>query len=181
MASLLSLPCPTFLPLWIGLPRRQEQRYRGKGKGIAREWGFSLTRRRCEDGLLLAGVAWGIWKLGHVWHEVAIAGGMSLLCLNTPAWACKLNVRTLVTARSIGCLHGNAASGTQCPCPLSHQRRLCSTELTGLSLVYTCNKRPRQIESPVALDNCAYLDNRRHSRRATSYISQWYDGCRSSH
>jgi len=64
----------TVLPLWIGLPRHSADR---KGKGRARDIGFSLTRRRCEDGLLLGGTCWGIWKLGNEWQEVAIAGGMS--------------------------------------------------------------------------------------------------------
>jgi dolichol kinase len=64
----------TVLPLWIGLPRHSADR---KGKGRARDIGFSLTRRRCEDGLLLGGTGWGIWKLGNEWQEVAIAGGTS--------------------------------------------------------------------------------------------------------
>ena len=64
----------TVLPLWIGLPRYSSDR---KGKGRAKDIGFNLTRRRCEDGLLLGGTCWGIWKLGHQWQEVAIAGGSS--------------------------------------------------------------------------------------------------------
>jgi hypothetical protein len=80
MASIATPNRPTFLPLWVGLPRRSSYHLeQSKGKGKAREWGFNLTRRRCEDGLLLSGIALGVWKLGHVWHEVAIAGGESLL------------------------------------------------------------------------------------------------------
>jgi len=77
IASISTPTYPTFLPLWIGLPKRVG--YTEKGKGRALEYGFNLTRRRCEDGLLLSGIAWGIWKLGHEWHEVAIAGGAYLL------------------------------------------------------------------------------------------------------
>jgi hypothetical protein len=69
----------TVLPLWIGLSRHGADR---KGKGRARDIGFSLTRRRCEDGLLLGGTCWGIWKLGNEWQEVAIAGGTSTLELD---------------------------------------------------------------------------------------------------
>jgi hypothetical protein len=65
------------LPLWIGLSKSSSQDRKGKGR--ARDIGFSLTRRRCEDGLLLGGTCWGIWKLGHQWQEIAIAGGKSQL------------------------------------------------------------------------------------------------------
>ena len=42
--------------------------------------GIKITRRRCEDALLLIGVAFGIYKLGKEWDEKALAGGTPLFC-----------------------------------------------------------------------------------------------------
>lgn len=43
-------------------------------------WGIKITRRRCEDALLLIGVVFGIYKLGKEWDEKALAGGTPLFC-----------------------------------------------------------------------------------------------------
>lgn len=65
------------LPLWIGISRAPvEGDKKGKGRAFALPpLGFYLTRRKCEDGLLLGGVASGVWQLGRTWNEIAIAGG----------------------------------------------------------------------------------------------------------
>jgi hypothetical protein len=36
-----------------------------------------LTRKRCEDALLLVAVGLGVWQLGSKWNEKALAGGES--------------------------------------------------------------------------------------------------------
>lgn len=68
----LAQPIPTLLPIRIGLPGLERTDVRGKGRG---RLGFRLTRRRCEDGLLLGAVMLGVWKLGAEWEERALAGG----------------------------------------------------------------------------------------------------------
>nr|XP_018263518.1 dolichol kinase [Kwoniella dejecticola CBS 10117]OBR85676.1 dolichol kinase [Kwoniella dejecticola CBS 10117] len=40
---------------------------------------INVTRRRCEDAILLSAVILGVWKLGHEWGEKALAGEISLL------------------------------------------------------------------------------------------------------
>jgi dolichol kinase len=68
----LASPIPTLLPIRIGLSGHDRTDAKGKGRG----WlGFRLTRRRCEDGLLLGAVMLGVWKLGAEWEERALAGG----------------------------------------------------------------------------------------------------------
>ncbi|KAK4686360.1 hypothetical protein P7C73_g3762, partial [Tremellales sp. Uapishka_1] len=69
----------TLLPLRIGLPTTTV--LDRKGKARERDWSILVTRKRCEDGLLLSGVLWGIVILVKKWDERALAGEMSLLVL----------------------------------------------------------------------------------------------------
>ncbi|WVW82713.1 hypothetical protein I302_104724 [Kwoniella bestiolae CBS 10118] len=50
-----------------------------KGKGRAIDLRVTITRKRCEDLILLSAVVLGIWKLGCGWGEKALAGEISLL------------------------------------------------------------------------------------------------------
>ncbi|WVR05441.1 hypothetical protein IAU60_002457 [Kwoniella sp. DSM 27419] len=50
-----------------------------KGKGRAINVTLQLTRKRCEDAILLGAVSWGVIKLGTKWGEKALAGEISLL------------------------------------------------------------------------------------------------------
>lgn len=99
----------TLLPLWIGLPRSDRSiTYDRKGKGRVVELCFYLTRRRCEDGLLLGGVICGVWQLGRTWHEVAIAGGeFALLHPTSSAGHASLiqTIRDRPIARSFRIVH----------------------------------------------------------------------------
>lgn len=56
----------------------------GKGKRKDFDLGIKVTRRRCESGLLLGAVGWGIYVLVTRWDEKALAGGgcfpSSLIC-----------------------------------------------------------------------------------------------------
>ncbi len=58
------------LPYRVSLPTKWKRE--GKEKG---DIGFRLTRRSCENGLLLGAVGFGVWKLGWQWNEKALAGG----------------------------------------------------------------------------------------------------------
>lgn len=66
---------------WTLLPWRLfVRRSRADRKGKCRENdGFSITRRNCEDGLLLLAVGYGVYKLVGAWDERALAGEISLL------------------------------------------------------------------------------------------------------
>jgi hypothetical protein len=81
-------PSSSVLPIWIGLPFASGKWI--KGKTTIGRCGCRLTRRRCEDGLLLGAVVLGVWKLGAEWDEWALAGGKSF----TPsdAYTCLLNL-----------------------------------------------------------------------------------------
>ncbi|WWD01023.1 hypothetical protein V866_007961 [Kwoniella sp. B9012] len=50
-----------------------------KGKGRAIHLRLRITRKRCENAILLSAVILGIWKLGCDWGEKALAGEISLL------------------------------------------------------------------------------------------------------
>ena len=51
---------------------------KGQGKAL-QNVGYNLTRRRCEDGLVLGAVVLGIYRLSHKWKEMALAGEIGLL------------------------------------------------------------------------------------------------------
>ena len=70
----------TLLP-WRLLYRRSRADSKGKGQGRVSEE-FSITRRNCEDALLLLAVGYGVYKLVGSWDERALAGGVYI-----PVWA----------------------------------------------------------------------------------------------
>jgi hypothetical protein len=70
-APTAAAPAWTLLPIRVGWKADRK----GKGKATGWSWGFDITRRRCEDAILLGAVGWGIWKLGYQWDEKALAGG----------------------------------------------------------------------------------------------------------
>lgn len=45
---------------------------------------YTVTRRRCETGLLLSAVVVGIVRLAYTWNERAVAGGELLLTTTRP-------------------------------------------------------------------------------------------------
>lgn len=62
----------------IGVPRRPS--HRDKVTSSRWDWlGFDVTRRRCENGLILGAVILGIRKLAVDWGEIALAVEISLL------------------------------------------------------------------------------------------------------
>ncbi|OCF32033.1 dolichol kinase [Kwoniella heveanensis BCC8398] len=80
--DLTSHPVPaafTLLPTTLGwrIPLSADR----KGKDRERVIGLTLklTRKRCENALLLGAVIWGVHKLGAQWREKALAGEISLL------------------------------------------------------------------------------------------------------
>ncbi|WVQ78617.1 hypothetical protein IAT38_000703 [Cryptococcus sp. DSM 104549] len=65
----------TLLPFTIGSqPSNDLARNRGTF-----QLSITVTRRRCENAIVLGGVVWGIWTLGARWDEKALAGEISLL------------------------------------------------------------------------------------------------------
>jgi hypothetical protein len=58
------------LPCRIGFEAKS-----GRRQGIHRVMGYTLTRRRCEDGLLIGAIGVGACKLAYTWEEFALAGG----------------------------------------------------------------------------------------------------------
>ncbi|WWC89718.1 uncharacterized protein L201_004643 [Kwoniella dendrophila CBS 6074] len=71
-------PAYTLFPIHIPL-RIPFLRLDRKGKGRAIDTQIKITRRRCEDAILLSAVILGVWKLGYQWGEKALAGEISLL------------------------------------------------------------------------------------------------------
>ncbi|WWD16230.1 hypothetical protein CI109_100656 [Kwoniella shandongensis] len=67
----------SLFPLTVGFPRPLEYDCKGKGRGF--HLSFRLTRKRCENAILLGAVVVGIWRLGVQWEEKALAGELSLL------------------------------------------------------------------------------------------------------
>ncbi|KAK8869508.1 hypothetical protein IAR55_000073 [Kwoniella newhampshirensis] len=70
-------PAYTLFPMTIGSPRPVEADRKGKGRPF--NLSFKLTRKRCENTILLGSVIWGIYKLGVQWEEKALAGEIGLL------------------------------------------------------------------------------------------------------
>ena len=68
-------PTLTLLPVRFTLPLQHKQNQTKKSG-----WALRLTRRRCEDGLLLLTVGWGTWTLGWQWNEKALAAGEHQIC-----------------------------------------------------------------------------------------------------
>ncbi|KAK6903305.1 dolichol kinase [Kwoniella mangroviensis CBS 8886] len=71
-------PVYTLLPAEMGyqIPLFGSDR---KGKGRAINLRLRITRKRCENAILLSAVILGIWKLGCNWGEKALAGEISFL------------------------------------------------------------------------------------------------------
>ncbi|ORY22576.1 hypothetical protein BCR39DRAFT_551328 [Naematelia encephala] len=97
-------PSHILLPFRMALTQNRNSTTDRKGKGRALpafpHIHVSLTRRRCETLLLLGGVGWGAWTLGHNWQEHALAGEISLL----------LGLSILYTALRCKPLHSRSTS-----------------------------------------------------------------------
>ncbi|ODN75059.1 hypothetical protein L202_06278 [Cryptococcus amylolentus CBS 6039] len=72
-----SPPPHTLLPFMIGLNHVITFKLGGKTRRIGLS--MLMTRRKCENLLVLSAVCWGIWVLGYRWGEQAIAGEIGLL------------------------------------------------------------------------------------------------------
>ncbi|WWC69143.1 uncharacterized protein I206_103079 [Kwoniella pini CBS 10737] len=71
-------PTFTLLPMMLGY-RIPLWTVNGRFKPRTLDLRVNITRRRCEDAILLAAVILGVWKLGYEWGEKALAGEISLL------------------------------------------------------------------------------------------------------
>lgn len=63
----------TLLPIQLLIPGLLNGKVK-KAAGVSPS-SLSLTRKTCENGILLGAVLCGVYKLGHDWDEKALAGG----------------------------------------------------------------------------------------------------------